>query len=43
MAQIIRNEGAFEVAVGGETQVLVVLCGQLIRENGWVSRRSIGN
>ena len=31
------------VKVGGEAQVSVLLCGQLLLEYGWVSRRSIGD
>ena len=31
------------VKVGGEAQVIVLLCGQLLLEYGWVSRRSISD
>ena len=31
------------VKVGGETQVIVLLCGQLLLEYGWASRRSISD
>ena len=39
----ISPDAPFEIVeVGGETQVMVLLCGQLLMEYDWISRRSIG-